>query len=411
MDRDSILSLESLEILRNGRPIARLNRLPEGVSLRFTDLDVARSLLPPGVAFCLPPNEDEQKWTGESLPPFFANLLPEGRRLASLVNQLRTSQDDLFSLLALSHAEVIGDIQIHGSKATLTSALPPWEGKDWTWREIRAKYDAEKNVDYAGVMSKISGYRLTVMPSSFRSWPMTIVKFPDDQFPLLAENEAIVMASLKRAKIRGAQVKTLTDRDGVSGLLVRRFDRQRKDAPALHQEDALQVMDLYPQSKYVVTWRQLTEELARRCSSPIATKVELITWYAYAYLVGNADLHAKNVSLHTDPATGVTMLTPAYDWLTTFVYEQSQDATMALKMGHKTDHFRYEDFVQFAKTLEVPEPAVRRRLLGLQEVAEATWHQLTALPWPKSKSVRIGFARDVLQGRWKMWKASLPKEK
>jgi serine/threonine-protein kinase HipA len=47
---------------------------------------------------------------GDNLFPFFAGLLPEGRRFNALVRQLKTSQDDLFSIFALVGAHCVGDI-------------------------------------------------------------------------------------------------------------------------------------------------------------------------------------------------------------------------------------------------------------------------------------------------------------
>jgi serine/threonine-protein kinase HipA len=37
---------------------------------------------------------------GDNLPAFFAGLLPEGRRLNALVDKIKTSKDDLFSLFS-----------------------------------------------------------------------------------------------------------------------------------------------------------------------------------------------------------------------------------------------------------------------------------------------------------------------
>lgn len=44
------------------------------------------------------------------LPPFFTNLLPEGRRLAALQRRVKTSPDDDLSLLLAAGRDPIGDV-------------------------------------------------------------------------------------------------------------------------------------------------------------------------------------------------------------------------------------------------------------------------------------------------------------
>jgi serine/threonine-protein kinase HipA len=56
---------------------------------------------------------------GDNLPPFFAGLLPEGRRFSALVKKLKTSEDDLFSLLAMVGTDCIGDIDTGDNSLTV----------------------------------------------------------------------------------------------------------------------------------------------------------------------------------------------------------------------------------------------------------------------------------------------------
>ena len=52
--------------------------------------------------------------TGHPPPihPFFAGLLPEGVRLRALVRRVKTSEDDLLSLLVAAGADCIGDVAV-----------------------------------------------------------------------------------------------------------------------------------------------------------------------------------------------------------------------------------------------------------------------------------------------------------
>ena len=56
---------------------------------------------------------------GRALPPFFTNLLPEGRRLAALQRAAKTSGDDDLTLLLATGADTVGDVAVvpHGRPA------------------------------------------------------------------------------------------------------------------------------------------------------------------------------------------------------------------------------------------------------------------------------------------------------
>lgn len=49
---------------------------------------------------------------GVNLHTFFAGLLPEGLRLGALIRSVKTSADDLFSLLLAACSETVGDVRV-----------------------------------------------------------------------------------------------------------------------------------------------------------------------------------------------------------------------------------------------------------------------------------------------------------
>lgn len=61
--------------------------------------------------------------------------------------------------------------------------------------------------------------------------------------------------------------------------------------------------------------------LSQVCTAPPVAARDLLHQLLYSYVVGNNDLHAKNLSVGRDPATGVWSVTPAYDVLHTWPYE------------------------------------------------------------------------------------------
>ena len=154
-----------------------------------------------------------------------------------------------------------------------------------------------------------------------------------------------------------ARTHLIHDRDQAAGLLVERFDRQREARRwrGVHQEDACQFLNRYPADKYRMTTSDVAHGLSQ-CDSPPVECARLIELVAYSYLVGNGDLHAKNISLSV--AHGALQLSPAYDLLSTRPYK---DLTLALKFEGRDDNLKRKDFVEFGKRFGVAPQAIERR--------------------------------------------------
>jgi serine/threonine-protein kinase HipA len=112
--------------------------------------------------------------------------------------------------------------------------------------------------------------------------------------------------------------------------------------------------------------RDIADAITQVCSAPIVEIERLIRQYAFSYIIGNSDLHAKNVSVVWDRAV---RLTPAYDLLSTLPYPL--DRNMALKLDGRDDNFRTSDFAIFGQRYGVPERATRAMLKALCKRAES----------------------------------------
>jgi HipA-like protein len=138
------------------------------------------------VTTTLPVTAEPEFRTAGAVPPFFAGLLPEGRRLSALRAAMKTSGDDELSLLLAVGGDTVGDIQI----------LP--EGADLFVEDV------------AGAVDRVGGGT--------------------------AQRSPTVDAEIVR------------DRDGALGL-VGRFDRL-PDGTMLAVEDGCQVLGRYPAATY-----------------------------------------------------------------------------------------------------------------------------------------------------------------
>jgi serine/threonine-protein kinase HipA len=130
---------------------------------------------------------------------------------------------------------------------------------------------------------------------------------------------------------------TLILRKPESLYLVARYDRARAPDGRLtriHQIDFCQALNLPSQKKYEHEGGPslaLCFEVIRKFSSqPAKDRLNLISWSIFNYLIGNADAHAKNLSLLIT-REGVA-LAPFYDLVSTAAYRELTEK-LALKIG------------------------------------------------------------------------------
>src|SRR5262249_43465332 len=149
-----------------------------------------------------------------------------------------------------------------------------------------------------------------------------ILKLNPRDLPRLVENEHFFMTLAETCGIDVPSTRLLHDRDGNAALLVERFDRaliEPGEAPVrVHQEDICQLLDRYPTDKYNLDCDDVAGSF-ELCSAPIVEIAKLVRLVAFAYLIGNGDLHGKNISLRTTPSGRIEM-TEAYDLVSTLPY-------------------------------------------------------------------------------------------
>ncbi|MCP1387702.1 HipA domain-containing protein [Corynebacterium sp. TA-R-1] len=303
------------------------------------------------VATSLPISTEPVISHGGALPPFFSNLLPEGRRLSTLKRSVKASLDDELSLLLPVGSDTIGDVSV---VPVGESPSPPRASIDLTddldFSSVLSEAGVVDPIALPGVQDKASARTIAApVRGEERSY---ILKISPPEYPALVENEAACL-DIVRAAGKGYPVvesKLVRDRHGRSGLLVSRFDRVR--GTKLHVEDAAQVMGLYPSEKYDPAMEDLANALSRVSSSPLLTARSIALQVAIAWLTGNGDLHAKNISLMWD--RGVIKVAPIYDVPSTIPYG---DTTLALAVQGKKDNLSAKIFRAFAADIGLPPKA------------------------------------------------------
>jgi len=362
---------ERADVYKGSERVGELARSEHGASFGYTSEYVAAHAgeTLSAVAFSLPVRSEPYQVFGTNLHTFFAGLLPEGLRLRALVRSLKTSEDDLFSLLLASGGDAVGDVAIAASGAAPGEQGPLADtGKlsALSFRELLAeslRYEAGGgDVAIAGVQPKVSASMISFPVRALHKKRAHILKLSPSEFPRLVENEQFFMRLAKSLGIEVADTRVVHDRDGEAGLLVDRFDRLPDKSGVLyklHQEDACQLLDRYPADKYRISLADVSRAL-EVCSAPVAERLKLLRLQAYSYLIANGDLHGKNVSVRVLGAR--VELTPAYDLLSTLPYG---DRALALALEGRDDKLKASHFVVFGERVGIRTKATERMLDAL----------------------------------------------
>jgi len=359
---DVHLGTERVGVLTRGEHGARFAYDPEWV--RRHAGDPARS-----IALRTPVRADPYDARGVNLHPFFAGLLPEGLRLRSLVRAVKTSEDDLFSLLAAVGPDTVGDVAVtaRGEPPIERSTVTP-EG---SWSDLRFRELLEHSLSLGGVAEhgSVGGIQPKVSAAMI-SFPIRkrgarrcfLLKLSPPDLPRLVENEAFFMAAARAVGLRVANFELVHDASGEAGLVVERFDRvERPDGTLerVHQEDVCQLLDRYPADKYRLKLQDVSDALV--CTSaPVVARLELLRLQAFSYAIANGDLHAKNLSVQRRAV--LVSIAPAYDLLSTLPYG---DARLALPLEGRDDELTWKHFAAFGERNGVSPSSVRRVLTTL----------------------------------------------
>ncbi len=319
-------------------------------AFRYTRLD-ARP-----ISLALPVREEP--FSAADSRPFFEALLPEGALREQIAQELRLAPSDGYGLLERLGRDCAGALQITPVDAPPVAAAIRWldtrqldELVEQLPRHplgIRAG-DRHLRLSLAGVQRKAVlarddsgrfGEPLDGMPSTHILKPDPL----DPELPGLAVNEYFCMRLADRCAMLAASVDLIQAAERRC-LVVERYDRDRSTWPPtrVHQEDLCQALGLTPDFKYqhadwqLPSYRALADLLDRHSPRPGVDRLFAARTAVFHFLVGNADAHAKNISLLHGPE-GVR-LAPLYDIVATAAYPHL-GTHLALAIGDELDPAR-----------------------------------------------------------------------
>lgn len=281
---------------------------------------------------------------------FFDNLLPEEKAREFAGKNLRVSPKNPYGLLHELGAECAGALSILPEGETPDApSTPKLQKLDLaTFGEIirqvptRPLLAGEKGIrlSLAGAQAKlplvVDGKHFYLSLNGSPSTHLIKPAVPD--LPESVENEAFCMFLARVVHLNPAR-SFITD-TRPRAYVVERYDRaiEGDHVRRIHQEDFCQALGVPPEIKYENEGGPGFAECFRlidHCREPHHDKVSLFQWAVFNFIIGNADGHAKNLSLLYD-APPKPRLAPFYDLMSTAVYE-GLTTRLSMRTGKQKD--------------------------------------------------------------------------
>ncbi|MCC5870497.1 MAG: HipA domain-containing protein, partial [Gammaproteobacteria bacterium] len=350
---------------------------------------------------------------------FLENLLPEGRALDVVTTTHQVSRNNIYGLIHELGRETSGAL------AFLPEDLAPQDQID-TRREIRreeiserikqraqipfAAWDGRVRLSIAGHQDKVAVYldpdqdRMYLVEGALASTHILKPEPAENRLPMLVANEHYATRLAARLGLTVPVVSILRLPDPV--LVIERFDRVRETdgVRRLHIIDACQAVNFPVSYKYErnfgagrdvrhirdgVSFERLfsiSEYTVRKA----VTRLSLLRWALFGYLIGNADAHGKNVSFFCCP-DGLA-LAPFYDLVSVVQYD-NLDHEMAMAYGdefrlHEVSPFAWADFAHRTGTSR---PLLAREMIRMGKAAlEAAPAQARATDYVDDERAFVG---------------------
>lgn len=387
---------ECLWVLRDGVVVADIERTDGRLALRYRPEAVQTSAGSVLISASLPVRRDP--YAEAALLPFFEGLLPEGLVRERIATRLRLDPADVFGLLREIGRDCAGALSIVPEGTDLAVAAEDIEWLDAAQLEERVGELAERplavepsagiRISLAGVQDKmvvvVDGQGRIGLPRGATA-SSHILKPASTQrrgvrgdrlaYPGLVANELFCTLLGRATGLRtvSAEVRRIAEQPA---LLIERYDRTRRDERRVrvHQEDFCQALAVRTRQKYEADGgpnvQRYLELLTRWSADVLSDQNELLDRVAFNYLIGNADAHAKNYALlHGQEGT---RLAPAYDLVSTYVYEHV-DRNMATAINGMHDARALEPihWRKWFRQLGVSEELYSHRLADLAARAVA----------------------------------------
>lgn len=339
----------------------------------YSDEYLLNELLLP-ISMSLP--KSERIFSPSRTKCFFDGLLPEGFVRRSIAGNMHVDEGDYLSILQILGRECIGALKItdshdaNGYEAYEKLSLDQVRALAKEGARKSAEIVAETRLSLAGASGKVGlmyhdGVWYRPMHDAASSH---IVKQNHVRLDSVVLNEHLCMRTAKILGIDAVDSFIVNVGDGKDEdvlFATKRYDRKVRDdeyigninkLSRLHQEDFSQALGIPALNKYENIGDgyliKMFELIKKYSSNPIEDMLKLWDLTIFNYLIGNTDNHIKNHGLLYSPDLQAVRLAPAYDILSTCIYDECT-RKMSLSIGDKIfiDEINRNSFIEAAKEI------------------------------------------------------------
>lgn len=248
-----------------------------------------------------------------------------------------------------------------------TGTIPDIEIDNQTLEEI-AKENTNKGITVPGVQKKLSLH----LHSENNSPRLTLVNYPTgyilkpqvEEFECLPEAEQLVMSMADISGISTVPHALVKNKNDFA-YITKRVDRvfNKNAFHMLAMEDFCQLDLRLTEDKYRGSYERCAKVIEKYSSQPKLDMTELFMRLVFSFVSGNSDMHLKNFSLiETSEASGIYVLSPAYDLLPVNVIMPEDKEETALALNGKKRNIRKNDFLIFADECSISRKSAEKMI-------------------------------------------------
>ena len=300
----------------------------------------------------------EEPFSSECTKVFFDGLLPEGFMRKSIATNMHFAENDYLSILYYLGKECLGAIRIDESDELQDSGYEAITSKQV--EELAAEGTTKSteiviktHLSLTGASGKVGLYYddkegIWYLPCGLA--PSThIVKQRHIRLDGIVTNEQLSMLAAGKCGIDIPESFIINAGKGIDSEVLfatKRYDRIINETSPMigklrrpyriHQEDFAQAMGIASFEKYERDGQDYAEKMfeiiRNNTKRPLEDQLRLWNRIVFNFVLGNTDAHIKNYSLLYDSNMKGISLAPAYDMVSTVIYD-SATKDMSFNIG------------------------------------------------------------------------------
>jgi len=297
-----------------------------------------------------------EAFSAEKTRRFFDGLLPEGFMRKTIATDMHYSEDDYLSILSFLGRECLGAIRICEEDDVLDSGYSEISKKQVEelaseGTKKSSEMIIKSHLSLTGASGKVGLYYDEENEKWYLPYglaPSThIVKQSHVRLDGIVANEQLSMMTAGKCGIEIPESFIINVGKGTDSEVLfatKRYDRIINDTSKminnlkrpfrLHQEDFAQALGISSYDKYEKGDEGYARKMFRlirdNISNPLSEQLKLYRRIVFNYVIGNTDAHIKNYSLLYNQSLSEISLAPAYDIVSTIIYE---GATREMSFG------------------------------------------------------------------------------